>query len=136
MSHAPQTTRTSVKKKSAKLATMTTKRLRSAWSDVGLSCVAVISAMRPIWHLSPTATTIAVPEPSVTAAPMKAMLRASSEFLTSFCAAERRRTGSASPVSMELSTCRGGSSKDGPRLREGPLLSLSLSPQEEGGAAP
>lgn len=74
LSHAPHTTRTRVKKKAAKLATMRTKRFRSACSDVTLLPPEDMLAIRPIWHASPTATTTAVPPPSVTAAPMKAML--------------------------------------------------------------
>ena len=78
LSHAPHTMRTRTKKKRANKPTMATKRLRSAWRDVTLPEEDDMAAMRPIWHRSPTATTIAEPPPSVTAVPMKAMLRASS----------------------------------------------------------
>lgn len=83
--HAPHTSSTSAKKAAAKAAMMTTKRLRSRCRDVGRAGAAAMAAMRPIWQWSPTATTTAVPEPSVTAAPMKAMLRASRELVARAC---------------------------------------------------
>ena len=76
---------------------MATKRFRSACRVVVLAGAAAISAMRPIWQRSPTATTTAVPEPSVTAASMKAMLRASSDTLTPACSAAAAAGGQLSP---------------------------------------
>lgn len=95
-----------MKNETAKHATMNTKRFRSAWSDEVLGGADAILAMRPIWQFAPTATTRAVPEPSTTEAPMKAMQRASREFLNAVCGSDSNLTGSASPVSIELSTLR------------------------------